>query len=344
MFERLLIVGLGSIGQRHARVARHLFPGATIAALRHRQTEDATPPGIDDVFWTVEDAIAFAPQAAVIASPATAHLSLAEQLADAGIPMLIEKPIAASVAGVQRVVDACSARGIPLLTGYNLRFLPSLAYFRSRIRDGAVGTVLSVRADVGQHLPDWRPGMDYRRGVSARAELGGGALLELSHEFDYLRWTLGDARWVSAVTARASTLDIDVEDTAFVTICFEASSGEGVLANVALDFVRRDTTRTCTVIGSETSLRWNGIRQTVERFLPGRGIWEEEFSAPVARDATYEAEWKHFAECVLQGALPLVDGRDGLAAVAIVDAARESAASERRVSLSSLAAPARIPA
>lgn len=334
MFERLLIVGLGSIGQRHARIARRLFPTAMIAGLRHRHSDDATPDGIDDVFSTVGDAIAFAPQAAVIASPASAHLLLATQLADAGIPMLIEKPIAASAAGVHGVLDACRARGIPLLTGYNLRFLPSLAYFRSRVLDGVAGTVLSVRAEVGQYLPDWRPETDYRRAVSARAELGGGVLLELSHEFDYLRWIFGDASWVSAVTARTSTLDIDVEDTAFVTIGFQdpAASG-GVLASVALDFVRRDTTRMCTVIGSETSLRWNGIRQTVERFAAGTGTWEEEFAAPVDRDSTYEAEWRQFADCVLHGAVPLVDGRDGLAAVAMADAARESAASQRRVSV-----------
>jgi predicted dehydrogenase len=344
MFDRLLIAGLGSIGQRHARVARRLFPGARIVGLRHRRTADPTPEAIDEVVWSVDEAIAFAPQAAVIASPASAHLALAMQLADAGIPMLIEKPIAMSAAGVHRLLETCNARGIAVLTGYNLRYLPSLAYFRSRVLDGAVGDVLSVRAEVGQHLSDWRPGADYRQSVSSRAELGGGVLLELSHEFDYLRWILGEATSVSADTARSSALEIDVEDTAFVTIRFKSSAAPaGVLASVALDFVRRDTTRACTVIGSETSMRWNGVRHTVERFVPRTGNWEEELAAPIDRDATYEAEWLHFAACALHGAVPLVDGLDGLAAVSIADAARESAASGRTVTIGTAAPQPAVP-
>ncbi len=330
MFERLLIAGLGSIGQRHARVARRLFPDARIVGLRHRPTAEANPDVFDAVVASFDDAMAFAPQAAVIASPATAHLALALRLAEAGVPMLIEKPIAASGAGVTQLLDTCSTRGVPVLVGYNLRFLPSLLYFRSRIRDGAAGRVLSVRAEVGQYLPDWRPSRDYRQSVSAQRALGGGVLLELSHEFDYLRWIFGEPAWVNAVTSRSGTLEADVEDTAFVTLGFESFvEGHAVLANVALDFVRRDSTRSCTAIGSGTSLRWYGGAHTVERFVPETGQWEEECAAPVGRDATYDAEWQNFAACVMRGALPFVNGHDGLAAVAIADAARESAASRR---------------
>lgn len=339
MFERILIVGLGSIGQRHARVARRLFPASRIVGLRHRPADVSRPEAVDDVVWSMAEAIAFAPEAAVIASPASVHLECAMQLAHAGIPLLIEKPIAVSAAGVQQLLAVCEDRNIPLLSGYNLRFLPALAHFRARVLDGAVGRVLSVRVEVGQYLPDWRPGTDYRQAVSARAALGGGVLLELSHEFDYLRWIFGEVAWVSAVTARRSALDIDVEDTAFVTLGFEsADAGGAVIANVALDFVRRDTTRVCTVIGSETSLRWNGVANTVERFASPSGAWDQEFIAAVERDATYAAEWQQFAACVFQGARPFISGHDGLAAVAIVDAVRQSAASGKTVLLADAAA------
>ena len=82
------------------------------------------------------------------------------------------------------------------MTAYNLRFLPSLQAYRERIQFGVIGKVLSVRCEIGQYLPSWRPGSDYRQAVSASRALGGGALLELSHEIDYLRWIFGEVAWV----------------------------------------------------------------------------------------------------------------------------------------------------
>ena len=77
-----------------------------------------------------------------------------------------------------------------------------------------------LRCEIGQYLPLWRPGSDYRLGVSANRALGGGVLLELSHELDYLRWIFGDVDWVQASLERQSALEIDVEDTAHLLLSF----------------------------------------------------------------------------------------------------------------------------
>ena len=98
-----------------------------------------------------------------------------------------------------------------LAIGYNLRFLSSLQKFKSILDDKIIGDVWSVRSEVGQFLPSWRPNSDYRKGVSAQYALGGGVLLELSHDIDYLRWIFGEVAWVQAVLAQQSDLEIDVE-------------------------------------------------------------------------------------------------------------------------------------
>ena len=94
---------------------------------------------------------------------------------------------------------------------YNLRYLPSAKKVKHIISERVLGRLTNVHIECGQYLPDWRPGTDYRLGVSAQKKLGGGALLELSHELDYLLWIFGSIRSVVAKLETTGTLDIDVD-------------------------------------------------------------------------------------------------------------------------------------
>jgi len=279
-------------------------------------------------FSSIDEALAIRPQAAVIANPATMHLNAAMRLAGAGVHLLVEKPLTTSTAGLAEWIGTTEANGIVLMVGYNLRFLPSLRCFRDLLMEDRIGRVLSVRAEVGQWLPAWRPGCDYRESVSARAALGGGVLLELSHEIDYLRWLFGEVEWVRAVQLRQSDLEIDVEDTAHLILGMAGAGWAPLVAALNMDFIRRDATRTCTAIGSHASLRWNGLADTVEVFEPDRNVWQELFHGRRDPEESYRAQLWHFLNCVAAGQKPMVSGGEGLAAVRIVEAARRSSNSE----------------
>ena len=327
MINRILIVGLGSIGKRHLRLARELFPNADIRVLRHQATNEVHEYS-NGSFSSIEESIAFSPQIAVIASPATFHIATAQALAEAGVHLLIEKPLSASLSGVAQLLETCESQGVVLLTGYNLRFLQSLQRYRDLLGENVIGKVLSVRCDIGQYLPSWRPGSDYRQGVSAKQEFGGGALLELSHELDYLRWIFGEVEWVKATLSRQSMLEIDVEDTAHLTLGFgSALDAYQLIGAVNLDFIRHDTTRLCTAIGEKGSLRWNGLTGEVLFYGADRKEWELIFSHQHHRDDSYMAEWKNFIECVNAHTIPLITGEDGLKVLQIIEAARHSAKS-----------------
>jgi predicted dehydrogenase len=325
MPERVLIVGLGSIGRRHARLARQLMADAEIVALTRRDTQDLDVAGVDRCVNSLEEALRFGPGIAVVATPATRHLEVALALAAAGVHLLVEKPISSSSPGVCDLIRVCHERGVALMTGYNLRFSPSLNCLRTLVAERRVGRVLSVRAEIGQFLPSWRPDADYRTTVSAQAQLGGGVLLELSHDVDYLRWIFGEVEWVSAVVLKQSSLDIDVEDVAHVVMSFMRRDDHApVVATLNMDFIRYDTTRGCTVIGEGGSLRWDALAGTVEVFDPAAQSWELVFKHESGRDETYLAEWRHLIDCVATAKSPLVSGVDGLAALRIIEAARES--------------------
>lgn len=325
MLERLLIVGLGSIGARHAKLARELLPNLEITVLRHGRCPEKDEYGIDYCVNSLSDALRHNPQAAVIANPATLHLETAIPLARAGVHLLMEKPIADATYGVAELIELCRLHRLVLMTGYNLRFLPSLLRFRELLREESVGRVLSVRAEIGQFLPTWRPNSDYRQNVSAKAALGGGVLLELSHDIDYLRWLFGEVQWVSAFQRKQSDLEIDVEDIAYLTLGFECSDrATALVASLNMDFLRHDTTRCCTVIGDKGSLRWNALTGTVDLFEPGAHAWQILFSHQHRRDESYSAQWRHFLNCISGTETPLVSGEDGLGVLRIIEAARRS--------------------
>jgi len=331
LINRVLVVGLGSIGQRHLRLARELLPHADIRVLRHRECE-SNPEYADGCFSHLEQALDFAPQVAVIASPATFHLDMARSLAQAGVHLLVEKPLASLLDGIPLLLESCRAQGLVLLTGYNLRFLASLQCFRTQLKEKRIGRVLSVRCEIGQYLPSWRPDADYRQGVSARRELGGGALLELSHELDYLRWIFGEVDWVKATLSRQSDLEIDVEDTAHLILGFVPNDdGHRLVGTLNMDFIRHDAVRLCVAIGKDGSLRWNGLTGVVEYLEAGSKEWREIFRHQNQRDESYRAEWQHFLACVKEQSAPLVSGEDGLRVMQIIEAARQASESGGQV-------------
>jgi predicted dehydrogenase len=322
MNERFLVTSLGSIGRRHVSNLRALRPDATIAVLRtHNGAGGAQHPGVDLEFDRLEDALAFAPTASIVASPASLHLALAEALIGAGSAVLIEKPLAASAAGLRRFGALAAASGARVAVGYNLRFLPSLAALCKLVHDGSIGEVLSVRAEVGQYLPDWRPGSDYRQGVSGRQALGGGALLELSHELDYLLWMFGTPDSVAAKGGRLGALEIDVED--MIELCLEYESPRR-LVSVHLDFLQRAPHRSCRLIGSEGTLVWNAAADKIELYRAGSGVWEQLCYPLADRNQMYIDELREFLRPAgaTDGALTSV--AEGIGVMAVIEAARAS--------------------
>ena len=204
MTRAILVAGAGAIALRHVRNLLELEPDASVTVLRRAPgAEDvALREGGVRVVYNLADVALERLTAAIIASPAPSHVGLAMTLASAGVPMLVEKPLADTIAGVAPLMDECDRRGVVLMVGYNLRFRGSLRRLRAELQDGTIGEAQYVRAEVGQYLPDWRAGRDYRTTVTAQRRLGGGALLELSHEIDYLRWLFGEVAEVRAWTGR----------------------------------------------------------------------------------------------------------------------------------------------
>lgn len=326
----ILIVGFGSIGRQHAAVLHEHFPGINICILR-RPESSTDAEGIlfgADVVTSLDDALRRSPSAAVICGPAPTHLPIAMQLAAEGVHLLVEKPLSHDLSEVDALIRLCDKNNLVLQVGYCLRFDDGLTMLQAAVTSGAIGRPMMLRAEIGQYLPDWRKGQDYRTTVSASAQTGGGALLELSHEIDYVEWLFGPVREISARTGRLGDLDIDTEDCAEMIL----SCAENRLASVHMDFLQRRASRICKVVGTEGAATWNA---TAGEFTLDR----VDDDAPVCHvvdngaPARLRRQMEHFLGCIETGATPLVDGRQGRRVLEIIAAARESTSQGKTIPL-----------
>jgi len=328
---RILIAGLGSIGRRHLATVRSVLPDCEVVLLRRpgRPPPDGLGPGIR-VLEDPEAALATHPEAAIIANPAPFHVATALPLARAGVPLLVEKPLSDRPEGVDALLAACAETGGVLQVGYCLRFDPSLRAVKEALAADAIGRPLALHIEVGQYLPDWRPGTDYRDGVSARADLGGGVLLELSHEIDYARWLAGEVETVFARTARSGALDIDVEDTADLILDFE----NGIDANLHMDMLCRPAVRVCRINGTAGTLYWDGIRHESRLFHFDAASWQP-LSRPTKRkidtSAIFKRQFRHFLSAISGKEAAWPDGEDAWRTLEVIRAARESGRTGRKV-------------
>ncbi len=255
-----VVVGLGNIARRHRANIKKMFSGATVYALSSSGRTPDTIPDNCDVFLSCFDAIPFTDiDVAIIASPAPFHKTHALVFIEKNIPTLIEKPVATNVHDVEEIMSAFSKNRTPVGVGYCLRFLPSSSIVKSFISENRLGDIYNVFIETGQHLSQWRPGKDYMQSVTAQKALGGGALFELSHEFDYCQWIFGALTIQHAIVRSSSQLGLDVEDQADIV----ASTRAGGIINIHLDLLQHKVTRTCRVIGSEGTLEWNLVANKV---------------------------------------------------------------------------------
>ena len=256
------VLGMGSIARRHLANLRQLHPDAKILSVSASGNNASLPDNADAVM-SLDELILHKPDYVIVASPAPFHVDSAKRLLDKNIRVLIEKPIAHTSEACQQLLFC----GVEHLTqqvsvGYCLRFLPSAQVVKKYLEAGLLGIVYNVEANVGQFLPGWRADKDYKDSVSARKELGGGALLELSHELDYLLWFFDDLSLQHSWLRSTNELELDVE--AIADLVFTTPSG--IYISLHLDFIQKSTQRNCEFIGEKGRLVWDLLSNSVTLF------------------------------------------------------------------------------
>ena len=328
MINCLAIVGLGSIGRRHLRLISEIRPDIKIIVVRsgHGSACDEEKMAVK-ITDSIGDAIKEGIQAAIISSPATLHLKQSLELAKNGIHLLIEKPISHTSDRVKELLKIVNENRITTMVGYVLRYDLGAIKFKNWLDNKVKGKILHARIECGSYLPDWRPDQDYRKTVSALSELGGGVLLELSHEIDYLYWFFGKPKDVQAQIRNSGTLDINVEDQVDLLM----TSEQGYCISVQIDFNRRHVERKCKVLTTEGELIWDAVNKNVT----WKGVNKEQskYEYNNERNSIYRKQLEVFFDCIENDNDPIVTVKDGINVISLIDAVRNASEKGIKVSL-----------
>jgi len=327
---KILVVGCGSIGERHISNLKTLSADEIIAC-------DTNPErlalmkekyDIQETYTELQKAMDRGIDAVLVCTPPSTHIPIALKAIDYKAHVFIEKPMSNSLDGVDELIKRASKNELIICVGYNFRFHQGLKLVKDMVDREEIGKILSARAEFGQYLPDWRPWQDFRQSYTAKKGLGGGIILDGSHEIDYMRWLLGDVKEIFCFAGKISNLDVETEDVAEILLKFK----RGAIGEIHLDFVRPGYSRTCELIGEEGVIVWNYSEKFVKIYSSKTEKWDI-FNISADTDDMYIEEMKNFVNSVRGIEKPLIDGNEGKKTLQLALAAKESAKSRRVLKL-----------
>jgi predicted dehydrogenase len=339
---RIGIVGAGLFGRRHAAIIDG-EPLASVAAIADPSADArAWASARDYPHFTGADAMLAGTKldAVIVATPNATHVPVGVACLRRGLPVLIEKPIAESVAGARELIAAAKAAGVALLVGHHRRYNPILEKAREIVQGGQLGRLTAVTAMWMLQKPE-----SYFD-VAWRSEAGGGPILiNLIHDIDDLRYVCGEITSVQAMTSNA-VRRFAVEDTAVITLRFANSAlatvtvsdtvaapwSWEITSGEAANYPQRP--ENCYLFaGTEASL-------AVPRLELWRYAGEAGWNAPLSRETIVVAtadplarQINHFCRVIRGEETPRITGEDATRTLVATLAVHEAAASGRAVYL-----------
>ncbi len=323
----ILLLGLGSIAQKHIQALQELDVRAEIYALRSGhvvpppggrgiggggQVEElpsstsvlhsgipplpGPPPsgeGKEDVISVFDVAdvprdVAFA----MICTPTHVHAKSIAAALQFRCSLFVEKPLVRHLSEIDPVLKAVDAAGVSTHMACHLRHHPCLHYVWDHLKDRRVK---SVRAYCGSYLPDWVPGKDWKKSFRANKEQSGGVHLELIHELDYVTWMFGMPRKSSATLKNTGALGIDVIDDARYDLTYD-----GFSAVVEVNYHRRDPKRTLGITFDDGSWTVDLLNFCITD-ENGKIVFQSGWSIA----DVYREQMRYFLECLESGRAPM---------------------------------------
>jgi predicted dehydrogenase len=292
--KRVLIVGVGSIGERHLRC----FQQTDRAEVALCEVNEALRTMIADryqvaqAFASLDAALDRRFDAAVIATPAPSHIPLATETARRGVHLLIEKPLSTSAAGVEELVALCAEQRIIAAVAYVMRCHPALVAAREAVASGRFGRPLQAVVVSGQNFPFYRPA--YRDTYYAKRESGGGAIQDaITHFVNAVEWIVGPADRVLADAAHLAVPDVEVEDTVHVL----ARHGD-VLAAYTLNQHQAPNESTITVVCERGVVRASLADNLWSYVTDPQSPWTEESFPALERDDLFVRQAERFLDAI----------------------------------------------
>jgi len=334
---KILMIGLGSIGQRHVRNIRKCY-GDSVEIIAYRvrglhHTFSDTMQIRDGVsfeeeygvtaYYDLSEALVERPDVAFITNITSEHIPCAIKAAEAGCDIFLEKPISTSMEGISKLQSIIAEKKLVVGVGFQNRYHPCLKRLKELLSQNVIGNILSVDVEMGERLITMHSYEDYRGTYMAQKRLGGGVIFNQQiHELDYISWLFGTPVSVYSVNGKFSDLEIDVEDVCSSLYVVERE-GRRIPVYAHADFLQSPPVRRCKVIGSEGRLE-------VDLLKPSLNIIKSE-QEPVHhnfdnfnRNSMFIDELNDFFECIKSRKMPAISLDAGIISLKMALGAQKS--------------------
>src|SRR5580698_3994301 len=314
---RILVIGCGSIGTRHIKNLlalgyRDLLVYDADEAVKHAAAARFGITACETVAKALDET-----DMALVCTPADSHVSLALLALRKMNAVFIEKPLSASMRGVEKLRKAAGKR---VTVGFNVRFHPMVSAIKQLLP--AIGTIYSAHMEYAYFLPAARKG-SFRTGYSAKKAQGGGVILDHLHEIDYGIALFGKVHSVFGSAQKISNLDIQTEDTADIVLRFE----KGFSCSLHLDYLQREYSRSVKIVAEKGVIEGNFAAGSLKFIHYGKGTTVKRFGKGF--DNTYKDELRRFIACLKRRAAPAVGVDDAIHSLKVALAVKRSAAQRK---------------
>jgi predicted dehydrogenase len=288
---KILILGCGSIGQRHIENLQNISNNNLIevfdkdqSKLKNLKTKNIKIAKEESIDSNTYDCV-------IICTPPNTHVSLAIRALEANSNVFIEKPLSNNLEKFDDLIKIKNEKNLLVFVGYSFRFNKGLNYIKKIVATKEFGKILHASAYFGQYLPDWRPNQDFKESYTLKKEMGGGIILDSSHELDYLIWIFGKPESIQANFVLTDILPSNSEAICDVILKFP----QNILSTIHMDFVRRKYKRTLEILTENAVLEWSLEENTVK-------IFESKscntMSSNESINDMYVEELKHVIDCI----------------------------------------------
>ncbi len=340
---KALFVGLGSIGQRHLRNLKSVYShNLQIIAFRSKESNliiksDMSTERCESLesyygikcFYDFDSVLKEKPDMAFITNPSSLHIPIAIKLARIGCHLFIEKPLSVNLNGVDELKEICEQNSVKIFIGFQMHFHPLLQQVWDLLKNGMIGNLLYARAKFGTYLPFHHPYEDYRMGYAARDDLGGGVIMCLMHELDYLCYLFGFPQTVIAFGGKLSGLQMTAEDTANIILHYRNNFS----VSLTLSFAERGEERTLQIVGDKGKFDLDFYEQHLKVYNADKEALEVFQLKDFNRNNLFVDEIKHFIDCIENNRELRVTLNEGINSLKIAIAIKESISKKKIIKL-----------
>ena len=346
---KILMMGLGSIGQRHVRNIKEIF-GDEAELIAYRSVGNKRliteklgvleDKNVEDEYKIVsytdmDEALAQKPEVAFITNVTAKHMECAIKAAKAGCNLMIEKPLSVDLSGVNELREIIKDKDLTVSVGFQNRYHPCIKVLKETVESGILGRIRYVSNEFSERLTTIHRYEDYRHTYMARRDLGGGPVLNLLiHDFDILQWIFGLPQSVSGKMMYGGDLEIDVEEGASAVFTF-GEGKESFPVYTHTDFMQYPPVHTFKVVGEKGRIELD-MNTSEYVIYCGDEIYKTEMFSDFRRNDMFLQEIKDYFESLKNQTEPKLDLESGINTLKMVEMLRKSDSEKREIKLSEI--------